>query len=108
MFKTLKYRPEYPTLPFKTLADARVWVAGFVSWYNYEHLHSAIKFITPAQRHAGEDIAILTKRDQVYQTARAKYPQRWSGKTRNWEPIKEVLLNPDKANENRTNINEAA
>ena len=108
MFKTLKYRPEYPSLPFKTLADAREWVAGFVAWYNPEHLHSAIKFVTPAQRHAGEDIAILAKRDHVYQAARAKHPQRWSGKTRNWEPIKVVLLNPDKANENRTNINEAA
>ncbi len=108
MFKTLKYRPEYPTLPFETLADAREWIAGFVCWYNHEHLHSAIKFVTPAQRHTGEDIAILAKRDQVYQTARTKYPQRWSGKTRNWEPIKEVLLNPDKVNENRTNINAAA
>lgn len=108
LFKTLKYRPEYPSLPFKTLADAREWIADFVCWYNHEHLHSAIKFVTPAQRHTGEDIAILAKRDQVYQTAKTKYPQRWSGKTRNWEPIKEVLLNPDKVNENRTNINEAA
>ena len=83
-------------------------VAGFVTGYNHEHLHSALKFVTPAQRHTGEDIAILAKRDQVYQTARANYPQRWSGKTRNWEPIKEVLLNPDKVNENRTHINEAA
>lgn len=108
LFKTLKYRPEYPTVPFETLAAAREWVASFVTWYNYEHLHSAIKFVTPAQRHAGDDTAILAKRDKVYHAARAKQPQRWSGKTRNWEPIKEVLLNPDKANEQQTCINEAA
>jgi len=104
VFKTLKYRPEYPSLPFKTLADARVGVAGFVKWYNHEHLHS--KFVTPAQGHTGEDIAILTKREQVYQTARAKYPQRWSGNTRNWDPIKAVLLNPDKLSEIHPNSNE--
>ncbi len=108
LFKTLKYRPEYPSLAFKTVADGREWIVGFVCWYNHEHLHSAIKFVTPAQPHSGDDMAILAKRDQVYQTARAKYPQRCSGKTRFWEPIKEVLLNPDKVNDNRTNINEAA
>ncbi len=64
LFKTLKYRPEYPSLPFKTLVDAREWVADFVSWYNHEHLHSAIKFVTPAQRHAGNDKTILAKRHQ--------------------------------------------
>ena len=108
LFKTLKYRPEYPNRPFETIAAAREWVAGFVTWYNDEHLHSAIKFVTPAQRHAGDDIAILAKRDQVYRAARAKQPQRWSGNTRNWEPIKEVLLNPDKANEQQIHIDVAA
>ncbi len=108
LFKTLKYRPEYPSLPFKTLVDAREWVAGFVSWYNHEHLHSAIKFVTPAQRHAGNDKTILAKRHQVYQAAKAKYPQRWSGNTRNWEPVQEVLLNPDKANEYTSTVKRAA
>jgi len=108
LFKTLKYRPEYPSMPFETLFDARSWVAGFVKWYNHEHLHSAIKFVTPVQRHAGEDVAILAKREQVYQTAKANFPQRWSGNTRNWKPIKEVLLNPDKVNNIHTNINVAA
>ena len=108
LFKTLKYRPEYPTMPFETLADARIWVADFVTWYNHEHLHSAIKFVTPAQRHTGDDKAILAKRDHVYQAAKAKHPQRWSGKTRNWKPVKEVLLNPDKTNEISTKMNVAA
>ena len=90
LFKTLKYRPEFPGQPFAILADARRWVADFVSGYNHEHRHSAIKFVTPAQRHAGSDVAILKQGDQVYYAAKAKHPQRWSGQTRNWKPIKEV------------------
>ncbi len=108
LFKTLKYGPEYPSVPFETLAAAREWVADFVTWYNHEHLHSAIKFVTPAQRHAGKDTGILAKRDQVYRAAKTKQPQRWSGKIRNWEPVKKVLLNPDKANEQQTHIGVAA
>ncbi len=33
LFRTLKYRPDYPVKPFDTLEDARQWVTGFVSWY---------------------------------------------------------------------------
>ena len=98
LFKTLKYRPDYPLSPFNSLEQARDWVTEFVHWYNNEHLHSGIKFVTPAQRHAGEDHQILLNRHKVYQTAKEKNPQRWSGKTRNWNPIEEVLLNPEKSN----------
>lgn len=108
LFKTLKYRPDYPMVPFETLADARQWVEHFVRWYNHEHWHSAIKFVTPAQRHAGDDVALLAKRDRLYQIAKAANPQRWSGTTRNWEPVKEVWLNPDKTIEIHTNVYEAA
>jgi putative transposase len=55
LFKTLKYRPEYPLQAFADLAAARQWVTGLVSWYNHEHRHSAIRFVTPAQCHAGLD-----------------------------------------------------
>ncbi len=41
LFRTLKYRPSYPK-SFRSLAEARVWVEGFVTWYNTEHLHSGI------------------------------------------------------------------
>ncbi|VAW51319.1 Mobile element protein [hydrothermal vent metagenome] len=47
LFRTLKYRPEYPENAFGDLSAARIWVKGFVGWYNDEHLHSSIKFITP-------------------------------------------------------------
>ena len=95
LFRTLKYRPEYPEQPFSGLSDARDWVQFFVDWYNNEHLHSSIKFITPAQRHAGKDEGILTNRKEVYKQAKSKNPNRWSGEIRNWDAIKEVYLNPE-------------
>ncbi len=100
LFKTLKYRPEYPAQPFSDVAGARQWVAGFVDWYNHEHRHSAIQFVTPAQRHAGLDVQILAHRKNVYEAARAKHPERWSRETRNWEPVTVVYLNPDKSDKN--------
>ena len=96
LFRTLKYRPEYPEKAFGDLAAARTWVKGFVDWYNHCHLHSAIKFVTPAQRHDGEDKHVLTKRKAIYLAARAKHPERWSGDIRNWDYIAEVHLNPAK------------
>jgi putative transposase len=96
LFRTLKYRPEYPEHYFVDLQAARAWVQGFVDWYNHKHLHSSIRFVTPAQRHAGEDVKILRKREQVYRKAKSANPGRWSGDIRNWNPITEVHLNPEK------------
>lgn len=96
LFKTLKYHPGYPDKPFESLEEARIWVAGFQRWYNEEHRHSSLKFVTPGQRHRGEDIAILEQRQQLYEEAKNQRPDRWSGKTRNWEPVKTVYLNPGK------------
>ena len=96
LFKTMKYRPTYPNRAFGSLLAARQWVGAFVHWYNEEHRHSAIGFVTPAQRHAGLDIGLLKKRDAVYEAAKATHPQRWSGATRNWDPVLVVHLNPEK------------
>jgi putative transposase len=96
LFRTLKYRPEYPERSFAGLAMAREWAEGFTHWYNNEHLHSAIKFVTPSQRHAGNDIEILANRQHVYREAKQRNPERWSGNIRNWEPVTEVYLNPEK------------
>lgn len=101
LFKTLKYCPKYPTQPFEDVAAAREWVTGFVQWYNHEHRHSCIQFVTPAQRHAGEDRAILIQRKATYEMARAKNPARWSKNTRNWEWQSTVSLNPDKPNDSK-------
>jgi len=97
LFRTLKYRPEYPGAAFKSLEDAREWVEGFVAWYNREHRHSAIKFVTPAERHGGAEAQVLAKRKEVYEEAKRLNPSRWTRSTRNWEPIGEVSLNPSVA-----------
>jgi putative transposase len=94
LFRTVKYRPEYPTTPFRSLEEARSWVEAFVGWYNNEHRHSGIQFITPAQRHTGQHIEILAERRKVYEEAKSKNPGRWSSEVRDWEPVGEVVLNP--------------
>jgi transposase InsO family protein len=94
LFGTLKYTPAYPSKPFESLEEARDWVQTFVQWYNGEHRHSGLKFVTPAERHQGEDTAILERRKAVYETAKRQHPERWSGSTRNWDPIGAVHLNP--------------
>ena len=93
MFRTLKYCPQYPDKPFKSTELALEWVKKFVTWYNNVHQHSGINFVTPNARHNEEDQAILTKRAQIYELAKQKNPCRWSGKTRNWDRVEEVLLN---------------
>jgi putative transposase len=100
LFKTLKYRPSYPLKLFAKVTDARTWVTCLVQWYNNEHRHSAIQFVTPAQRHEGLDEKLLINRKVVYETARARNPQRWSGTTRNWQRVQAVHLNPDKGDTN--------
>jgi DNA modification methylase len=95
LFGTLKYTPSYPSQPFASLDAARGWVNEFVRWYNHEHRHSGIRFVTPAQRHLGLDKAILAARKGLYEAAKQQRPERWSGETRNWSPIAEVWLNPE-------------
>ncbi len=96
LFRTAKYRPDVPTTGFADLAAARQWAAAFVHWYNHQHHHSGIRYVTPAQRHTGEDRAMLAARHALYQQARQRYPRRWSGQTRNWTPIGAVTLNPER------------
>jgi putative transposase len=94
LFRTAKYRPEFPTKGFADLDAARSWARRFVHWYNHEHRHSGIRHVTPAQRHAGQDGPMLAARHALYQRARERHPRRWSGPTRNWTPIATVTLNP--------------
>lgn len=102
MFKTLKYHPSFPEQPFDTLEQARQWVAGFAKWYNEEHRHSALKYVTPGQRHRGEDIDILARRAVIYEAARANRPERWSGNCRDWNRPEVVSLNPLKSRHSQT------
>ena len=96
LFRTLKYCPQWPESGFADLDAARLWVRDFIAWYNHEHRHSRIRFVTPAQRHRGEDHALLAKRHPLYEAAKARNPARWSGGTRNWTPVGAVDLNPQR------------
>ncbi|WP_405121373.1 IS3 family transposase [Pseudomonas petroselini] len=96
LFRTLKYCPQWPQDGFGSLDDARIWVRNFMAWYNTEHRHSRIRFVTPAQRHERKDREILARRAAIYGQAREKRPERWSGETRNWDPIGTVHLNPER------------
>ena len=96
LFRTAKYRPEFPARGFEDLAAARAWASHFVHWYNVEHRHSGIRYVSPAQRHAGADQAILAARHALYVEARERHPARWSRHTRNWSPAGPVTLNPER------------
>lgn len=97
LFKTLKYRPEYPAKPFASIESAEAWVNAFVKWYNFEHRHSGIKYVTPYSRHTGTDKVALEKRKVTLEAAKEQNPHRWiQGKVRNCESITEVILNPGK------------
>ena len=106
LFKTLKYRPQFPLKPFVDLLQARRWVTDLVHWYNEEHRHSAIAFVTPAQRHAQTDEALLKARTEVYEKARQKHPERWSKETRDWAFTTAVHLNPDTPLVKDTEVNQ--
>ena len=96
LFGTLKTRPDYPRRPFQSLEEARAWVAAFVDWYNQRHLHSSIGFVTPNDRHEGNDQRILARRRAVYAEAKRRHPERWARHERRWDAPEVVYLNPEK------------
>ena len=96
LFRTAKYCPLWPDRPFDTVGEARAWVLRFVQWYNEEHRHSALKYVTPVQRHQGLDGALLDKRAKLYAKARRDHPERWASGLRNWCLDEAVYLNPER------------
>ena len=72
-----------------------------MAWYNHEHRHSAIRFVTPNTRHTGDDRELLGRRTQLYAEARAANPARWSRQIRNWSPVGDVCLNPERDTNDR-------
>lgn len=97
LFRTAKYCPLWPERPFDNLTQARLWVQKFVEWYNEEHRHSALKYVTPNERHEGKASALLLARKNLYESAKVANPTRWSGKTRNWQLAVAVYLNPERS-----------
>lgn len=104
LFKTMKYVPEYPKKPFSSREEAEAWVSEFVAWYNHEHLHSSIGFITPADRHASRSDEIFKRRERVYAAAKRLHPERWSRETRRWSSDKIVVLNPTNETKDEMNV----
>lgn len=92
LFKTLKYLPEYPIRPFQSQDHAYGWVSTFVNWYNHQHLHSGIGFVTPEDKHNGRAEEMLEKRKLVYNEARKRNPHRWTKSARTWETPVEARL----------------
>jgi transposase InsO family protein len=93
LFRTIKYRPDYPSRPFTSKDDACLWIVSFVEWYNHQHRHSGIKFVTPHQRHCGEATMLCRHRDHVYEQARQRHPRRWTRATRCWHQPEVVWIN---------------
>jgi transposase InsO family protein len=94
IFKTCKYRPDYPYKGFLNIYEPRDWVLKFSHLYNVNHRHSGLKFVTPHQRHAGLAKEVLAKRKEASQKAKVRNPERRSGQTRNWELVDKVQLSP--------------
>ncbi len=92
-FKTVKYTPGYPKC-FTSETHAREWFSDFVNWYNTEHRHSQIGYVTPEQRHNGDAEGIYNKRNQAYAEAIEKHPERFSSKPKIWKGKDAVYLNP--------------
>ncbi len=99
LFRTVKYCPAWPSKGFASLSAVRDWMLTFEQGYNEQHLHSGLRYVTPADRHRGVDRERLEHRKAVYESAKRRHPQRWSGKTRNWEVPGSVSLNPGKLQE---------
>jgi putative transposase len=104
LFRTAKYRPEFPAKGFANLAAARHWANRFAHWYNHDHRHSGIRYVSPAQRHDGHDHKILARRHELYLRARERNPRRWSRHTRNWSRIDVVTLNPERNSLMKTHL----
>jgi putative transposase len=96
LFRTAKYCPLWPERPFDTLEEARLWVNRFVAWYNHEHRHSALNYVTPSERHTGKAEQLLAARAELSTKARQRHPARWARQTRDWSLANDVYLNPER------------
>ena len=69
--KTLKEQAIRPKTPL-TLEDAKRITGDFIEYYNKQRLHSAIGYITPADRVAGRQNEIHAARDKKLEDARER------------------------------------
>jgi putative transposase len=94
-FKTLKYRPEFPK-NFGSIEDARQFCRGFFKWYNFEHYHSGIAYMTPGMVHSGKAEACNKARQRVLDKAFDEHPGRFSRRPKVAKLPKEAWINKPK------------
>ena len=94
LFRTIKYRPDYPSKPFTSKEQVCSWVVDFMDWYNHRHRHSGIKFVTSDQRHNGEAVKICEQRGRVCEQVRELHPWRWTRSSRCWRQPEVAWINP--------------
>ena len=75
-FKTMKYRPDFPER-FGCMEDARAHCREFFAWYNGEHRHSGIGYMTPASVHYEQAQAMLLIRQATLDAAFLAHPNRF-------------------------------
>lgn len=75
-FKTLKYQPMFPKT-FGCIEDARQFCLHFFDWYNHEHYHSGIGFMTPSMVHYGAAEECCRRRQQVLADVYTRFPERF-------------------------------
>ena len=96
LFKTTKYRPEFPDR-FGSLGDALSFGRIFFPWYNTEHRHSGIGFLTPEMVHYGQAEAVVAARAATLGRAFELHPERFKGRMPMPRPVpREVWINPPK------------
>jgi putative transposase len=91
-FKTLKYHPDFPAR-FGSIQAARAWCREFFEWYNFEHYHSGIGYLRPADVHAGRHQQVLEQRQVVLDQALAAHPMRFARRPRPAMPPSKAWIN---------------
>lgn len=105
-FKTMKYRPDYPSR-FGCQQDARAWANTFFDWYNHEHHHTGLALLTPADVHFHRAQSVLQKRQAVLDAAYARTPERFvKGAPLSMQVPQAVWINPPKPAKDPRNENE--
>lgn len=106
-FKTLKYRPEFPQF-FPSVQGARAFMVDFVRWYNYQHRHSGLAFLTPADVHLGRSHEVLAQRNAAMQQAWQQHPRRFhsSGPATHTLPSA-VYINKPTEDQEHPNVDDA-
>ena len=93
-FKTMKYGAEFPKR-FQSIQHAEAFCQGFFTWYNQQHYHSNLLWLTPESVHYGKGLAILKQRHEILKQAFLKNPKRFNNKMPKQKNLpKAVYINP--------------